>query len=429
MLSRLVALVLLIEYFRPQTFLPVLGALKITTLLPLGVIAMSLFAPGTAQRLTNGEVLAKRNSRWLLFFFFLLLVSLLTSDVTLYSYNVLNTAFSFSLLYFVVTKEITTIDALKGVFIALVSAHILLIGFNPAILTTPEVRSYLSHAYLGDGNDFALSVCIVLPLCLFLVQDSPKLWQRGLAIAALGLLLLSIVGTSSRGGTVALACVLFYQWLRSGRKILGMVVLAFAVAAIFVYAPPEYFQRMESITEYETEGSAQGRLSAWGAALQMAADHPLLGVGSGHFPVKYGAEYYPPDAERGPWLTAHSIYFLILGELGIPGIVFLVAVVFGSLWRVDRRIVRLKRDTAAQQRRRRRLLLAVNSAMIGYGAAGAFLSALYYPHLFVLLALYNAVEEVERREFSAESPTEDVESASQTPAPALAPRKYRRPDD
>ena len=46
------------------------------------------------------------------------------------------------------------------------------------------------------------------------------------------------------------------------------------------------------------EGSAQGRILAWQAAGRMALDHPLMGVGSGHFPVAYGVKYRPPGGEQ-----------------------------------------------------------------------------------------------------------------------------------
>lgn len=432
MLFKLLAIAYVVEYFRPQQILPILGALKITTLLPLGVIAASVIAKVGEDRISNQQVLANRNSKWLLFFMFLLLVSLFTSDVTLYSWNTINTVFAFFLLYFVTVKEVTSLNKIKVIFGALILSHVLLIAVNPALITSPESRSYLNHAYLGDGNDFALSVCILIPMAIFLIQDANSKLLRLAAIAALLVLILAVIGTSSRGGTLGLACVLLYQWWRGRRKILGIVLLAMVVGVVVLYAPPFYFDRLNTITEYETEGSAQGRLTAWRASIRMVRDHPILGVGSGHFPVKYGTEYFPPEIEGpSPWLTAHSIYFLILGELGIPGIIFLLVVIYGTLWRYDRRIVAIRDVDNPKRKRLRQFYMTLNSSMVAYAVAGAFLSAVYYPHIFVLLALYAASDEIVKREFAdladgATPPSTTGDTDGESPDPAWKRKKGQR---
>jgi putative inorganic carbon (HCO3(-)) transporter len=402
MLYKLLLLAFVSEYFRPQSYWPILGALKITTLLPLAVIGLSALSQPGIDRISNTAVLAHRNSKWLYYFMALLVISMFVADVTLYAKNALDTAFAFFLLYFVTVKEVTTVAKLKGVFGALIVAHLLLIIFNPELVTHPEARSYLNHAYLGDGNDFALSLCILVPMALFIVQDSSSRWVKGTAIFALIVCVLAIVGTQSRGGTLALSAVLLYQWWRSSKKIAGLFAMAALVVVALMYAPTEYFDRMHSLQNYQEEGSAQGRITAWKASLRMAADHPITGVGAGHFPVKFGTQYFPPEmAEGAPWLTAHSIYFLILGELGIPGIVFLIVVIFGTMWQTDRKLGVLGALGGKEAQRLRRLYLCLNSSMLAYAVAGAFLSALYYPHIFILLAMFACMEEIQQRDFVA----------------------------
>ena len=61
----------------------------------------------------------------------------------------------------------------------------------------------------------------------------------------------------------------------------------------------------------------------------MALDHPLLGVGAGHFPD--GVRLADTGALDIPWQTAHSIYFLILGELGFPGLAVLLLFIVSNL--------------------------------------------------------------------------------------------------
>jgi O-antigen ligase len=130
--------------------------------------------------------------------------------------------------------------------------------------------------------------------------------------------------------------------------------------------------------------------------MRMAQDHPLLGVGAGHFPVKYGTDYRPPGHDRTsiPWSNAHSIYFLVLGELGFPGLLFLVAMILGNIWANTRLARAQERSSTPGYDTGQRLMVCLSSSMIAFAVGGAFLSAIYYPHLFVLAGLMIAGRKV-----------------------------------
>lgn len=403
MIYKLLVLAYFTEYFRPQDYVPILGAVKITTLLPVVVIGVSLIAASGKDRISNGIVLRHRNTQLMLFFMLMLCTQLAmaifdSSKVATYVLNKLDVTFAYFLLFFVTAKEVTSIERMKGIFASIILAHLLIVLLNPETVTRPEVRSYLVHAYLGDGNDFAMSLGILVPMCLFLFQDTQNKILKILALLVTLFLVLGIIGTSSRGGTLALACLFFYQWWRGRQKVLGILGFAVVVGVVLIYAPPMYFERMETIRNYQEEGSAMGRITAWKAAVHMAIDNPLTGVGPGHFNVAFGTKYMPEGAEGHPWLTAHSIYFLALGELGIPGLVFILVAVFATLLKSDRQVKRYQQPNDEHERRIRQISLCMTTSMVAYGAAGAFLSALYYPHLFVLLGLYIAMDNSIKRE-------------------------------
>jgi O-antigen ligase len=166
---------------------------------------------------------------------------------------------------------------------------------------------------------------------------------------------------------------------------------AITLTGLFVafYASDAYLNRMRTISHYENDGSAQGRLRAWNASIQMALHRPLTGVGAGQFPTTYG-RYYRGEA-GGPWITAHSMYFLILGELGFPGIIVLLALVIGSpfaLLALRRRVLAATHGPpTTEQSEAERFLCMLAAACVGFAVAGAFLSVAYYPHLFVLTAV------------------------------------------
>lgn len=407
----------ILEYVRPGTYIPIINAIKLNTVVPLLVFALTLYAQRPA---TNQDILWHRNGRWLALFLALLGVSVLHADVTLYSYDAFKAVLGYVFLFFLLGKLLDDRAKLKGFFITLALSHVVLVALNPNLVLHPEIRSYIEGVtFLGDGNDFALSVTLLIPLCLYVLIDSNSKLAKIGVLAILATLVLSVIGTSSRGASIAVAGVVLYLWWRGRAKMMGLVAIGALLIAVIAYAPPEYFERLESIKSYEEEGSAQGRILAWQSAMRMAADHPLLGVGSGHFPVKLGTEYRPPEfGDRNlPWLTAHSIYFLILGELGYPGIIFLLGLIFSSFRAGERNIKRLRQSEVPLARSYERLFLCLNGSLVGFAIGGAFLSALYYPHLFVIAGLFVAAELMYRRDearlFGQVGVAESVNDATQ----------------
>lgn len=377
----------LLEYVRPTSYVPALLILRLNSIVPLTVAAGTMFNTG---QVTLQEVFEQTSTRLLLFFMFLICVSMLTADVTLYAWNSLRTVMGYVLMYWAIYTHGTSIRKIKGICFTLVLVHLIVAALNPTMLTQPEVRNYIASGFfLGDGNDFALSVNIAIPLCLFLLTDEKKKMRRLLLMGCLLLLVICVIATQSRGGTLALAAVGLYYWVKSNKKLVTASVAAMALLVALLFAPPAYYQRMNTINAQE--GSAQGRLLAWGGGFRMALDHPLLGVGAGHFPVKYGAQYRV--SRDIPWQTAHSIYFLILGELGIPGIVFLLSMIFHNLM-ANRRLTNDIKKRPGDHTRELGLLGSTSACMLAFATGGAFLSAVYYPHLYVIAGILGATRRV-----------------------------------
>jgi len=202
--------------------------------------------------------------------------------------------------------------------------------------------------------------------------------------------LFAIIGTQSRGGTLGILAVAAFLWRFSRRKVVTLVVFALLASIALFHASSSYIARMNTIVNYEDEGSALGRIMVWKSSTRMARDHPLFGVGPGQFAVMFGAKYKPRDY-IGPHLTAHSSYFLVLGELGVPGFVILIGIVVIGVvttMKLRRRLLQSGTDPPNPETiALTTLLLMMSASMIGFAVAGAFLSATYYPHVFVLTGL------------------------------------------
>jgi putative inorganic carbon (hco3(-)) transporter len=385
-----ILLFFVLEYVRPSSYVPALNALHLNSLVPLAVFAGSLI--GTSKKIKIADVLQSTNARWLMFLLLLLVISLLTCDVKTYAFDMFMAILSYCFMYAFLRTEIYDIDRIKGVFKILILVHFIVGALTPEMFSGDGQRHYIaSGAFLGDGNDFALSVNVVIPLCLFMMLESRKFMARAFYAGILVILILAIVATQSRGGILSLVSVVLYLWIKSDKKLLGIVGIAFISLIILASAPPEFFERMETMTQTgeKMEGSAQGRIEAWKAAVRMAADHPLTGVGAGHFPVKYGVEYRPEGATRSsvPWQTAHSNYFVILGELGIPGIVFLVTIIVLNLKAGEQMLSRITAQRDNIENTYYRLTISLNASLIAFAVGGAFLTALRHPHLYLLAAL------------------------------------------
>ncbi len=388
---------LFMDYVRPDAYLPVLAAIKLNSVIPLAVTLGAIFY---ASANGNGKIFSHSNTKWFLFFLFLLFISLFISDVTEYAYKKFKLIFGFVLWYYIIVKLVTDINKIKGIFIVFVLSHILLVILNPNVVLEPATRSYIrNNAFLGDGNDFSLSVSLTIPMCLFLIQDAKKFISKSFYILALIILIGAIIGTQSRGASLALMATFAYLWWMGRQKMLGIMLIGGALVTVLAFAPPVYFERMNTIRNYESEGSAMGRIIAWRTAVRMAAANPLTGVGPGHFAVKLGTDFRPPEygSENLPWLTAHSSYFLILGELGLPGIIFFLAILIGN-YRRNSKYMKTMREYADSggdfgvESEYRKLFLMLNASLVAFCVGGAFLSVTYYPHIFVLVGLFVAAE-------------------------------------
>lgn len=399
-----------LEYLRPGSYVPALNVLHLNLLVPLGVVLASVLGKKGAS---NGDILKEPNSKLILGLLGLVVISVLTGEVTFYAFNVFQNVAGYVAIYWVLAKQVEDVDQVKGIFTVLIVVHLIVAAMTPEMFLDSSSRAYVVRAgsFLGDGNDFGLSVLFAVIFCLFLLFEAKRVIGR--LLYALGTLALigMIVATQSRGDSMALGAVALYYWFKNDRKVIGVALAGLALVAVVALAPATYFQRLNTIQNYEDDGSAQGRLSAWRAGTNMAISNPILGVGAGHFPANY-TRYATEQVTR--WKTAHSIYFLTLGELGFPGLFILIGIIVSNLvgnWRVAREI--WSRAPGGRASTEIRLLATMSAGMLAFAIGGAFLSATYYPHMYVLSGLTVAARRIVRQRTSA---TETAMATTSSPA-------------
>jgi O-antigen ligase len=268
-------------------------------------------------------------------------------------------------------------------------------------------------AMVGDENDLALGCATALPFAYYGFEklSGGRRWLWG---AIGGLLISAIVVSFSRGGFVALVAVSLYCWLSSRHKLRGLLVLVVIAALVVMTSPDEgrtgqsYVERLRSMFKTD-EGTAEQRQFLWSVARNMWRAHPILGVGGGNFTWLVG-QYQSTDYEKPEFLernwsgtATHSAFYQVLAEQGSAGIL-LVAYI---LWAHVRAIRRVRRHASSAPalppdvRRDADLYAgALGGAVIGYCAAGAFLSVAYYPYLWYFSAMAVGLEAAVTREVS-----------------------------
>lgn len=408
-----------LEYVRPGDMYPGLKPLnRLNAILPMLLLMATLAASGGIRL---GKVMTCRNMKLLWFYLSLFFLSIFTARVTMNAVTKFEGVLGYIFLAIILVKNVDRYSRLRGLFACLVFINLYVLLKNPQVALSPSQRHYLQAGYfLGDGNDFALSVNIAIPLGLFLLVTSKKLLARLVYGAAVGFLVLGVIGTQSRGGSLGLAAVLLYYWWTSKKRARWGILLGTGVVVLLAYASQSYLERMGTLSDYEQDSSAQARLDAWAAARRMAWDHPLTGVGAGGFATAYGMFYRPPGVGRTdrPWHNAHSIYFQLLGELGYPGFVMLIYMIVSNLIRTHKRVRALGKEDE-DELLHRRVFVAVNGSLLAFGVSGAFLTAIYYPHIFVCLALIASAELIWE---ASRSPEDAAAAATMTPTRGTAGR-------
>jgi putative inorganic carbon (HCO3(-)) transporter len=198
-------------------------------------------------------------------------------------------------------------------------------------------------SFIEDNNSLSLALNMILPILYYLAREEQRLWLRKLLHATFFLSVLAVVFTYSRSGFLGLVVVLLMIVARSRWKSYALVLAFVAVVGLISFVPERWFDRMNTISEYELDRSAMSRIYAWNLGWQLALDSPLVGGGFrvfGHDEIwaKYAPDYYfgiGKDAtNRTP--NAHSIYFLTLGEHGFIGFFLFAGLIVSTLFSLRR---------------------------------------------------------------------------------------------
>jgi len=263
-------------------------------------------------------------------------------------------------------------------------------------------RLYFSRITYFNVGLFGEMLAMALPLLVVAVLAQRRLnlgrGAVGLVVVAILVCLVSLFLTFSKsaylatfGGCLVLVLLVVETWRRRVAIVVATcLVSAVAIpwpAVILQVAPPleqAYRSAMVSFmgeSRYDSwdpstlagQGSLLERWYATRAGIEMAFDHPLLGVGLDQFKGLYIGHYRPPEAKDDlDW--AHSMYPEAAAELGIPALT-LELVIYGAALLAMWRVYRAPPDPLA-----RLLAAGLLAAMVSWQVVGlAFAGDMYRP--------------------------------------------------
>ena len=245
---------------------------------------------------------------------------------------------------------------------------------------------------MTDNNQLAMVLSMYMPLAMYMALHPPLPIMKWPLTAAAVLVPLSILGTQSRGGFVALGAVTLMLILKTKRKFSILAAIAIFGIAGFAFMPDSWKNRMESTGSATEDSSFLGRASMWKFSANLADDNPINGGGFNVFYVREAQELYMPPGyiPRAP----HSIYFEVLAEHGYVGLLLFLTLIFSGFYTGGTQAKRFR--PYEETRWVGDLCAALQLSFVGFAAGGitvniATLDVFY--HMLAILVMASVVGE------------------------------------
>lgn len=196
-------------------------------------------------------------------------------------------------------------------------------GLGAMVINNPSWQVNINGRYFfraigpfPDAHNFSFYL-VILFFVVFLgywlgVSRKISLLAGGVTLTAL---LLSMARSGYVGLVFGLILIIVLLWRLINIKRNKLIIFAMALIAVVLLIPGQYISsRFYSIFDIQ-QGSNAERLMIWKNSLNIAKEHPLIGVGIGNYSNAVSA-----DLPYRTSVNAHSNYLDFLTELGVVGL-------------------------------------------------------------------------------------------------------------
>jgi probable O-glycosylation ligase (exosortase A-associated) len=279
--------------------------------------------------------------------------------------------------------------------------------------------------FMSDNNSFALVLNMILPLLMAIIlTEKSKLLRIGAAVIAV-LSTMTILFTFSRGGLLTLAAIVPALIWRSRHRLLVTGLIAAGLAGFLFFTSDAftkaYVERAGTISDYQEDRSAMGRLNAWDTSWRAFLDYPVFGVGPNNLEVVHRT--YSPEPDR--FRVSHNAFLQILCECGLPGLLLFVSVIVSGFLALGR----VRRATALPWVEVYARMLQIS--LVAYVVGSMFLNTAYSELLYQLVAMSVSLQVIARASARVSAGAgADADAAGlpgEAPAPVVGEPWWKRP--
>ena len=226
----------------------------------------------------------------------------------------------------------------------------------------------------GDPNYYALNLAIG---CGFAIAALRHRQAVAMSLAALALAVFGIAASLSRTGVLAVAAAILMTAAVDRRKLLAYIGLAVLGCALVVQVfGASLGVRFAELGQSSVGTSTGQRQLLWHGAFELAASHPLVGIGPDQ--VRNHIAAISSAGLRVPQ-SAHNTPLDIAADLGVPGLIAWLALVAASVSRTRRFRGHNGIDAAARQ--------AALAGLAAYSAGCLFVTATLSAPFWTTIAL------------------------------------------
>jgi O-antigen ligase len=323
-----------------------------------------------------------------------------------------------------------TLKECRQAMYAVAWAGLLNVLYSKFFSTNEMSRLTIASGSIGNSNDFAAHLLLVLPIVLWAAQTTRVKVIRLGAYLVFAAGVLAGAGTGSRGAMVAAVVVAMYAFFRASGsgKVVVLTIVPILAASLIMFTPNSIKQRYmtlfsDEITDdslSEAVMSSEARKHLLNASIRLSLSNPIFGVGPGEFMDTEG-KLATAAGQRGLWQVTHNTYTQIASECGIPALIFFlcgIAATFkmlNTIYRAARPWPELRWVYQAS--------FYLTISLLGFSTAIIFLSMAYSMYLPSMIGLVIALHAATNHEVARLTAAASRAPAAATPEPLPYPRR------
>jgi probable O-glycosylation ligase (exosortase A-associated) len=291
--------------------------------------------------------------------------------------------------------------------------------------------------FMSDNNTLAMALVMAFPMIWYSRSLVAEQWKKQALLVVAFTTVVAIIMVHSRAAILTLGVVYLMMAWRSRHKVAMLVVAAMMSLPAIYLVRDSFVQRMRTLEDPESEGSAKQRMGYARAAVKMWKDYPLLGVGFGTENWARLSPEYLVNQKAVAGHVVHNNYLQMAVDSGAGAFAILVAQLFGAIWWLGYSAKRMRKVAPGKEAYPRALQLA----LIAFAVCSLFASRTDYDFYYYLIMATAAWRTVERDEIlpalavapvpipqvAEPVPDPEIPPVSVGPAPYATPVAPRRP--